>query len=604
MTTMRPEQRRSPRAALYPLLLASMLLPIAGCADEPAAPAAAAPAPTTGQKSVGSLPGGALASAAKDDVRAVFAAYERARALLAGDRTEGVAADAELMAHHLRAAADALPAKDPSATWLRAAAERVLLIASASALEDARRRFQAASEIVIALGAADPTLRSGLHVFECPMVPGFNKWVQPAGALENPYMGREMLTCGSEGVWHSEEPLQSATSSTSSTIASAHEDASLHSTHGHGDDVAYYTCSMHPSVKQSAPGKCPLCGMDLTPVSEAERASGQLLIDETRRHEFGLRTAKVRKRSFPSEIRTVGRVTFDERRLYDVNLKLSGWIERLHVDETGEEVKKGQVLFTLYSPELYAAQVELISAQRAIDAAGEGISRSLIASASKKLALWDVSAAQIEALKREKVALRAMPIVSPARGHVIEKNVVNGSQVSVGQTLYRIADLRRVWVEADVYERDLPRARVGQKARVTLSYLPGRTFEGEVRFVAPVLDEETRTGRVRLELENEDLALKPNMFVDVTLLTGGDDALQIPREAVLYTGPRRLVFVDLGEGRLRPREVTLGRETPDVVEVLSGLSEGDVVVTSGNFLLAAESRLKGATRLWQDEEAP
>ncbi len=538
-----------------------------------------------------------LPSAAKAEVSEAFAAYERARALLASDRREGLEDHATSMAGHLRAAADALPQGDVSATWLLASAERVEAIASASTLDEARLRFQEASEIVIALGAADPTLQKGLHVFECPMVQGFNSWVQPTRELANPYMGQQMLSCGSERAWH-----PAARSSSSSASSAPSSSVQAHDGHVHDDGIAYYTCPMHPSVKQDGPGQCPLCGMDLTPITKAQLASGQLLIDESRRREIGLRTTRVTKGTFSTELRTVGRVTFDEARLYDVNLKLSGWIDRLHVDETGEEVNKGQVLFTLYSPDLYAAQVELISAQRAIDAAGDGISKSLIASASKKLALWDVSAAQIEQLRKEKVARRAMPILSPARGHVIEKNVVNGSHVEVGQTVYRIADLRRVWIEADVYEKDLPRVHVGQKARVTLSYLPGRVFEGAVTFVAPVLDESTRTGRVRLELDNDELALKPNMFTEVTLLVDGEEALQIPREAVLYTGRRRLVFIDLGEGRLRPQEVTIGRETNEAVEVLSGLSEGDVVVTSGNFLLAAESRIKNAADFWHDDE--
>lgn len=574
---------------LHAAALAFGVLALAGCSDRseetvtstgvepPASPALSAPPKQ-------------LPAQARVDVEAAFASYERARALLTADETDGVADELKKMAQHLRGAADRLPRE--GGAWLRDAATKVQAAASSSSLEEARRLFQDVSEVVVALLAQDPSLRGGLQVFECPMVTGFNKWVQPGGALANPYMGTRMAACGTESAW-SVEP---ASAPSTTAPAAGHEG------HGHDGEVAYYTCPMHPSVKQHEPGQCPICGMDLTPVTKAELASGQLLVDDLRRQKIGVRTTTVERSALASETRTVGRITFDETRLYDVSLKLSGWVERLHVDQTGQEVKRGQVLFTLYSPELYAAQVDLISAQRAIDAAGDGVSKTLASSAAKKLMLWDISDAQIEELKAKKVPRREMSIVSPARGHVIEKNVVRGSKVNEGVTVYRIADLRRVWVEAEVYEKDLVRVHVGQKARVSLSYLPGRLFEGEVTFVSPVLDPETRTGKVRLELPNEELVLKPNMYADVTLLSKAESALQVPKEAVIYTGRRRLVFVDLGEGKLQPVEVTVGRDSDGNFEVLAGLKEGDVVVTSGNFLLAAESRLKNATKFWHDDE--
>lgn len=571
-------------------LLCLSLFAFAGCADEP----------STNEPSAGPAvvrpPKGALPAVTHDDLRALLASYERARVALAKDALAGLSDEGSRMAQHLTSAAAALPPQDSAVPWLRASAERMRALAVAPSLDDARARFQEASAVVVALLHTHPSLREGLHVFECPMVEGFNKWVQPTPDLANPYMGTRMLACGAETGWEVDLAFVSAP-----VVEPSRTEGSDAHGHSHGD-VAHYTCPMHPSVKQSGPGQCPLCGMDLVPVSSAELESGVVRFDELRRQKLGVRTAPVVKAPLAGEIRTVGRVTFDETRLYDVNLKLSGWVERLHVDETGAPVKRGQLLFTLYSPDLYAAQVELISAQRAVEAAGKGISQSLVASAAKKLRLWDVSDAQIEKLKSDKQALRAMPIYSPASGHVVEKSVVHGSSVAVGQTVYRIADLSRVWVEAEVYEADLARVRKGQKARVTLSYLPGRSFAGEVTFVSPVLDASTRTGRVRLELPNDDLTLKPNMYAEVTLLGDGADALQIPREAVLYTGRRRLVFVDLGGGRVKPQEVTVGRESGSRVEVLSGLEAGDVVVTSGNFLLAAESRLKNATGFWHDDE--
>lgn len=573
-----------------PFLLLALV--IAGCSETPVAPTT----PPTVRPPKSALPVGT-----HEELRGLLDAYERARVALAGDRHDVLATEGKRMAEHLERVAKALPEADVAVPWLLASVERMRALAAARTIDDARERFQDASAVAVTLAATNPSLREDLHVFECPMVSGFNKWLQPTPDIANPYMGTSMLACGGASGWDVDVALASAPAPVLED-AHKHEGGEAHA-HEHGeDDIAHYTCPMHPSVKQGGPGACPLCGMDLVPVKQGELDDGIVRFDELRRQKLGVRTAKVVKAPLETEIRTVGRVTFDETRLYDVNLKLDGWVERLHVAETGAAVKRGQLLFTLYSPDLYAAQVELISAQRAVEAAGKGISQSLVASAEKKLRLWDVSDGQIQRIKREKEALRSMPIHSPASGHVVEKNVIRGSKVGAGQTVYRIADLSRVWVEADVYEVDLARVRVGQKARVTLSYLPGRVFEGEVAFVSPILDASTRTGRVRLELSNDDLSLKPNMYAEVSLLGDGAEALQIPREAVLYTGRRRIVFVDLGEGRVRPQEVTVGRESGASVELLSGLNEGDLIVTSGNFLLAAESRLRNATSFWHDDE--
>lgn len=289
-------------------------------------------------------------------------------------------------------------------------------------------------------------------------------------------------------------------------------------------------------------------------------------------------------------LRALGRVTYDEKTLVDVTLKLDGYIHELRVNATGEPVKRGDVLFTLYSPELYAAQQEYLLARQSQSVANT----SLVGAARKRLELWGLTAAQIDRLAQRGEPIENMPFLAPASGYVLEKNVVEGAAVKAGERLFRIAPLEKVWVEADVYEQDLPQVKVGQPVEVTLPYLPGKQFTGRVGYIYPTLQAGTRTGRIRIELPNPELELKPDMYADVRFVLHGGPRLQVPEAAVLYTGPRRLVFVDLGEGRLRPQEVRLGLKGEDTYEVVEGLKAGDVVVTSGNFLVAAESRLRSA----------
>lgn len=380
-----------------------------------------------------------------------------------------------------------------------------------------------------------------------------------------------------------------------------------HEGHDHdGDDTAYFTCPMHPSVRRDAAGHCPICGMTLTPVTFDEVETGVVRVDETRRAEVGIRTGKVERAPMQRTLRAVGRIAYDETRLRDVTLKLGGWITKLHVAQTGQPVRRGQLLFTLYSPELFAAQQEYLLARgRLADPAATAASRSdmLIKAAEKKLTLWGLTPAQIAKIADKGEPLEDVPFYAPASGYVIEKNVVEGASVMAGERLFRIAALDKVWVEADVFEGDLPSVKVGQSAKVELSYLPGASFDGKVAYVYPYLDPATRTGKVRIELPNAGRELKPDMYATVSFAFDLGARLQIPVDAVVYTGPRRLVFVDLGEGRLRPQEVTLGARTDDKVEVVRGLAEGDVIITSGNFLVAAESRIRSAAKFWSDERA-
>lgn len=379
---------------------------------------------------------------------------------------------------------------------------------------------------------------------------------------------------------------------------------------GGPDAAVEYTCPMHPSVRQAAPGRCPLCGMDLAAVhrpGEGAGDDGLVELDEGRRRRAGVRTARVGREALVREVRAFGRVVFDETRLYEVSVKVGGWITHLQAAETGGPVRAGQVLFTLYSPELYAAQQEYLLARRrrtggaAEEARGSG--DALLAATRRRLALWDVAPTVLQALDRSAAPLVNVPVHSPVDGFVVEKNVVAGAAVAAGERLYRIAALDAVWIEADVYRDDVIRVAAGQPAAITLPYLPGGPLSGRVAYVYPTQDPESRTSRIRIALPNADLALRPGMLADVSLTVPLGERLAVPAAAVLYTGPRRLVFVDLGAGQLAPREVRLGARAGDHYEVLSGLVDGDVVVTSGNFLVAAESRLRAATALWGGDHA-
>ena len=316
---------------------------------------------------------------------------------------------------------------------------------------------------------------------------------------------------------------------------------------------------------------------------------------------IGVTFAHAESRTLTRDIVTVGRVTYDETRLATVSPKLEGWIEHLHVDFTGAHVRAGDALMDVYSPRLVAAQEELILARRLVgetDAAGGRASDNasdLLSSARRRLEYWDVPEDEIARVERTGEVRKTVELRSPADGIVVEKSVVEGDRITPGMTLYRIADLSRVWLEADVYEKDLSRVRAGLDARITLEAWPGRQFNGTVTYVYPTVSMEARTGSIRVELSNPELDLKPGMYADLTVsVPGGGASLVIPRSAVLGTGERSLVFVAASDGTLEPREVVTGLVAGDDVEVLLGLAEGERVVSSAGFLIDAESNLGSA----------
>lgn len=371
-----------------------------------------------------------------------------------------------------------------------------------------------------------------------------------------------------------------------------------------------YQCPMHPTIVQDHPGDCPICGMTLVPLSErpptppapsaeahavvAPPVHGQSVveIDPERQQLIGLKTAPVTRSPIGGSWRSVGRVAIDETRVRHVNSKVGGFVERIFVDFVGKRVKVGDPLFSLYSPELLAAQEEYVLALKTAEA-GPG-EDPLVAAARRKLSLWDVPRAQLDELTRTREPRKTLTFHSPISGVVTKKDIVEGMRIEAGAMPYEIVDLSTVWVLVDVYETDLRVVKVGLAAKLELNAFPDREFLGKVVFVDPLLDPRTRTVKVRLTFPNPTGELKPEMFGEAELLGPPRDALTIPLDAVLDSGTQKLVFVASGAGKFEPRRVTLGVSDRSRVEVLSGLSLAEQVVTRGNFLVDSESRLRAS----------
>jgi membrane fusion protein, copper/silver efflux system len=317
-------------------------------------------------------------------------------------------------------------------------------------------------------------------------------------------------------------------------------------------------------------------------------------VDNFRRQLIGVTTGKVRNMKMLKTIHAGARITYDQTRLTDISLKYDGWIGKLQADFVGKKMQQGQILFDVYSQELVSAQEEYLDSIRRSDSARY----SLRSAARRRLALWDIDAAQIKAIQQRGRAREYLPILAPASATVIEKNIVAGSAVKAGERLLRLADLSSVWVEGEVYESELPWLKTGMDARVTLPDLPGLSYAAKIKFIEPVLQTATRTAVIRAELPNPNGLLRPDMYARLDLQIDLGERLLIPEQAVIYSGEQRIVFVDKGNGRLQPKKIISGLRNEDYIEVLNGLSAGDVIVTSGNFLLAAESKLKAGLAQW------
>ena len=328
--------------------------------------------------------------------------------------------------------------------------------------------------------------------------------------------------------------------------------------------------------------------------------SGGIMVDPVKQQLIGLRIAEAIYQPLEKTIRTVGRVEYDERKLKQINTKIEGWIEHLYVDFTGKLVKKGDPLFSIYSPELLSTQEEYLLALQAKQRIGSSpfsrvaaAGNSLLEAARRRLLLWDITLEQIAELEQSGKPTKTLTMVSPIDGFVIDKMAFEGMRVEPSMVLYKISDLSTVWVYADIYEYELPLVKVGEQATVRLSYYPGQTFQGRIIYLYPYLDSKTRTAKVRLELPNTGaLKLKPGMFADVELKVSMGRRLAVPHEAILDSGTRQIVFVEKGEGHFEAKEVTLGLRVDDRQEVLSGLTPGTRVVASANFFLDSESKLR------------
>ena len=331
---------------------------------------------------------------------------------------------------------------------------------------------------------------------------------------------------------------------------------------------------------------------------------GAVAIPAVARQLIGVRSASAAYTTLTQEIRTVGTVGYDERGLTQVTLKISGWIREVFVDSIGRPVHKGEPLFTFYSPDLLATQDEYLLALRTqarlatspLDEAKTNAA-SLVASARERLRLWDLTDGQVTALERRGKADPVLTVYAPSSGIVLKREALPGKYVEPGTTLYEVADLSTVWISADIYESEVAAVKLDQPISVSFAAYPGETFHGNMAYIYPSLNAEARTVRVRFELPNPGLKLKLGMYGNVTLQTDAAKALVVPKEAVLETGLRQLVFMDRGQGRYEQTLVKLGRRNQDHVEVMEGLKEGDRIVTSANFLLDAESKLTSASSM-------
>ena len=416
------------------------------------------------------------------------------------------------------------------------------------------------------------------------------------------------------------------------------------------NNIDYWTCTMHPSVHSKDPGKCPICSMDLVPVMKggtggasptpaatpgksggksdemknmqgmgnmpgmpgmkggdmkgAEEKPGEFIVPVERQQQIGVTYATVETKPLNHSIRAVGRVVPQTQRVWRVVSRTSAYVQELGVNAPGELVKKDQVLMKLYSPELLTTQRELIDLLKTRDrtpknthSAREDFQR-LIESAERRLQLWNITDEQIAKIEQTRQAEESLPILSKVDGIVQSLPVTQGANIAMGSPLVEVADLSVVWVWGEFYQDELPMLRVGQEITVTSSSYPGEQFKGQLTLVDPFIDDTKRTGRVRLDIQNPDLKLKPDMYVDLVLDMDMGRSLVVPVSAVMPTGKRNIAFVDKGNGKLEPRFLELGGKYGEVYAVNSGLKEGERVVASANFLIDAESKIQGALKSW------
>jgi Cu(I)/Ag(I) efflux system membrane fusion protein len=372
-----------------------------------------------------------------------------------------------------------------------------------------------------------------------------------------------------------------------------------------GREVEYYTCSMHPYIREPKPGNCPVCGMKLQPVykntgaTAAVDAPGTVHITDEEAHRLGIRTTTVRRGALSATVRAPGRVEVNEESLHHVHLKIEGWVDELFVKAVGAFVRRDDPLFSIYSPQIVAAQEEYLVALRArknledSDSEVTGGVDVLVAASRDRFRLWDIPTETIRELEATRQVQRTVTLRAHASGYVMNRSVTAGQKVMPDDDLYVIADLSSVWIIADIAERDMARVKEGRTVLARFAGRPGKTFRGVVTYIYPYLDETTRTVRVRVEISNPDLVLRPGMFGEIEIEGGAaDNRLLAPSDAVMITGERNLVFVENAPGVFSPVDVKIGEAGGGFYEILEGLSEGDTIVERGAFFLDSESKLR------------
>ena len=368
--------------------------------------------------------------------------------------------------------------------------------------------------------------------------------------------------------------------------------------------VLYYRDPKDPNFNSKQPGLNPKTGDELEPVYAEDLSAmpvGTVQITPQKQQLIGVKYGEVERSGGSRTIRAVGKVAFDETRIQHIHTKIEGWIDQVFVDYTGQLVTKGQPLITIYSPDMLATQRELLLAAKAAATMKNNPlptafnqSESLLQAARRRLELWDLSEAQIDQVLKTGQPIKNVTLYSPIAGYVTDRKAFPQLKVTPETDLYTIVDLNRVWIMADLFEYEAPNIHVGETARVSLQAIPGRTFTARINYIQPQVDPMTRTLKVRLDMDNPGLILKPDMYADVEFRVNLPVQLTVPADAVLDAGERKTVFVDRGNGFLEPRQVKVGERMGDRIQILSGLNAGERIVTSGNFLIDSESQMKAA----------